>query len=151
MLRFLTFIFFISTPVGAQIYTWVDEKGETHFSDTPVNGSKPKTVEIDVHKPSDLQRSIDNIESKRKSARLILEQKHARQRRLSDKALNRRIDKIYADSDKRQAKYAERRCKLAKRHLKETRSQQRDGYTVSQSRFIDRRLVRYRQQIKDYC
>jgi len=58
--------FIFSIPVGAQIYKWQDEKGVTHFSDSPPQGKesvkmkvreKEETSEraIDLRQPADRQ------------------------------------------------------------------------------------------------
>lgn len=62
--------FILSPPVWSQIYKWKDEKGNTHFSDSPPRGKNVKTTKIRTKgegssKPEDL-RNPQNGQSKEK-------------------------------------------------------------------------------------
>lgn len=48
LLRNILFVAIIAVIPFAQatVYTWVDSEGETHFSDTPVEGAKEVDVQI---------------------------------------------------------------------------------------------------------
>lgn len=58
MYRFspLFFVLLVSSTIGfeasAEIYRWVDENGKIQFSDRPVKGTKPNTVDVDTSKNS---------------------------------------------------------------------------------------------------
>ena len=56
---------------GADIYKWVDEKGVTHFGDTPPDASriKPKKLDLIVHEPTNAERRDADAKAARDKAR----------------------------------------------------------------------------------
>ncbi|MCL2915286.1 DUF4124 domain-containing protein [Shewanella corallii] len=45
----LLILLLLSTPVGAAVYKWVDEHGNVHYSDTPVEGAQQIELKDNTH------------------------------------------------------------------------------------------------------
>jgi len=43
------FTLFGNMPIHAEIYKWVDERGKSHFTDTPPVGSKTEEIELKIN------------------------------------------------------------------------------------------------------
>lgn len=44
---FTLLLLFLCSPASAEIYTWIDENGKTHFSDSPHEEKPVETVELE--------------------------------------------------------------------------------------------------------
>ena len=121
-----------SGMAGAEIYKWVDKKGETHFQDHPrgkvtgismdEGGGKHEIDKSDKIKTQKLIRDMDKARRKREKQR---HKKLAEQKKQDEKCLKMRsrlrkaqakLDKNYSEfSNDRPASYARRKADLEDR------------------------------------
>ena len=95
----------LSAPAAAEIYTWVDEQGNTHYSD----------------KPEDANASVMAIQSKRTDPERIRAEAEQRLDRESERLrqLEKQADEdaSQADDDARMAAQRTENCRIAKQQL----------------------------------
>jgi hypothetical protein len=105
----------ISAAVSAEVYKWVDDKGEVHYGDRP-KGDQDAPISIDTSSASkaDAQESekaktqklIDAMDKSRKEQAKLNKKKLADQRKQDDKCLKER-DKLHKLEAKMQKNYSE--------------------------------------------
>lgn len=103
MFRFLILLIALAFPVHAEVYKWVDEKGNIHYGDKPVVNSE----QIIIHDQSNVQN------------RLSKEEREERRKRLLETFAEDRADKKEQQAkQKKQKKKLNRQCVIARDRLK---------------------------------
>lgn len=96
-----------SQQASAEIYRWVDENGQTRFSDRPVKGTDAKTVKVDATKNSYgggkvLNRQRDLLDRYDKQD---VEQKKAKQQAARDEAKKEQLKRTCINEKDRLATF----------------------------------------------
>lgn len=107
------FVLFCALPSAAQVYKWVDDKGITHYSESPPPEKKDQAKKIDTAAPAGF--GISNAKAAKSAQDLETEFK---QRRVAREQETQKEAK--AASDER--KEAERKCNKARRSVAELRN-----------------------------
>lgn len=58
---------YVQSSHASQFYKWVDEKGSTHYTQTPPPQKEVKTVDINTHIPADSASAIKNLTAQSKA------------------------------------------------------------------------------------
>jgi hypothetical protein len=108
-------LFMLCNVASAEVYKWVDDKGEVHFGDSP-KGSQDAKISIeenaaahtDTAQPTqaDTQKLIDSMEQSRKQRAKQRQQQRAAQRKQDEKCLKER-NKLRKLETKMQKHYSE--------------------------------------------
>jgi len=134
-----TILLFISTlcllqPLPAEIYRWVDSKGQVHFSDAKnrprhINEAESIKVEPNVVKTQ---------------PGLTPKPKRSVKKKKSRKPATMNSTRHAASSN-------DKKCTRAKEKLENVRSRMRAGYTAAQQRRLHDRELRYMEERSRYC
>jgi len=103
MFRLIMFIMIFALPAQAEIYKWVDEKGNVHFGDKPVANSE----EIVIPEKTNVQNRPTKQERDEKRKRL-----------LESFAEDRADKQEQASKQKKQKQKLDRRCAVARDRMK---------------------------------
>jgi len=103
MLRFMILLLVLAFPVQAEVYKWVDEKGNIHYGDKPVGNSE----QIIVPEQTNVQNRLSKEEREEKRKRL-----------LETFAEDRADKKEQQAKQKKQKKKLNRQCVMARDRLK---------------------------------
>lgn len=123
----------VALPLQAQVYRWVDEGGEVHFSDRPPGpGSEPLAVQPNVSGSGGL----------RPGERQWLERIRRREAERRRPAPVQAAPPSAAD---------QRRCARYRLRLQEQRAERRQGCRASRCPAIDRRIGYYRDLLAREC
>lgn len=128
------FTFCHQQPLSAEIYRWIDSKGQVHFSDAknkPEHTNKAELIEVTPNvvktQPGLTPKLKRNVKKKktRKTATM--------------------------SSKQRPASSNDKKCARAKEKLENVRSRMRAGYTAAQQRRLHDRELRYMEERSQYC
>jgi len=128
--------------VNAEIYKWVDEQGNIHYGDKPVN--KSKVMDVDISKQGHIKINNSREQKRRK---LLETYADDHQRKNEEK-----------EKQKKQKKKQERGCVLSKDRLKHYErasslyNLDKDGNRVTvSSEEREQHTAELRNKIKKYC
>ncbi len=133
-----TLLLLLPIGAGAEVYKWVDEQGQVHYSDKPSNGDA---------RPLDIDRTPAAPDPQREQRR------EKRDRLLQQFADERAAARHEAEEQARQKAEHERRCEQARQQLwRYEHSQYLYEETDSGERRIldDSERARQQQQLRDY-
>lgn len=143
--------FFNNSSAKAKWYKWVDEKGQTHYSETPpptsTNASTVELIKAGGSKPSQQAEAIEKLEKRRKT--------------LLENASQRTESKNDASADLAKSKQQEARqknCETAKNNLAQFQSggqikmKNSDGeYEYLDQDAIEKQQAKNQAYLKDNC
>lgn len=132
-------LLFISTlclqqPLSAEIYRWVDSKGQVHFSDAknkPGHINKTESIEVTPN----VVKTQPGLTPKPK--RSVTKKKPRKSATMNSHR--------YATTNN------DKKCARAKEKLDNVRSRMRAGYTAAQQRKLHNRELRYMEERSQYC
>ena len=134
--RILVFIsaFCLQQPLSAEIYRWVDAKGQVHFSD-----AKNKPGHINESESIEVEPNVIKVQPG-----LTPEPRSTLRKKKSRKSATMNNSSHAAASD-------DKKCARAKEKLEDVRSRMRAGYTAAQQRRLHDRELRYMEERSQYC
>lgn len=135
---FCVLVFFAGGARAGEYYTWTDEDGVVHMSNTPV-AEPAKKAPIKKH-AFDEASPAARAQDKR-------EQDHKYKRAGVQADYQRRLDEIREDSAKREREYNAQRCTDARKREREYRYNWRNAQTQSDTDYWKRRL----DEIEETC
>jgi uncharacterized protein DUF4124 len=129
---------FLALPVTAEMYTWTDDQGITHFSDTAPARHQPEAVTLKAPSVIPMAGNIRQSEKVRGIYRQMRQ--------------NRERDKSSRDSgpDKGRSK-AQKQCDKLERRLDKIQSQLRAGYANDRGNSLRRQRRELSQQHSWQC
>lgn len=134
----------LSFSVNAQIYKWVDENGQTHYSQTPPASGEAQQVDVPPPPPVDPEQAQEEVDA-------LIEQQQA-----AEQAEQEARQK--AEEEAEQQAIREENCRIARQNLElyqnnpGRRVQDEDG-NVTRLREEDRqqKMQELQQQIDEFC
>ncbi|MCI0563213.1 MAG: DUF4124 domain-containing protein [Nitrososphaera sp.] len=148
-LQLLLVSFLVVVTAGADVYKWVDDKGVTHYSETPPPGRKAQPVEMSPRIPEKATQ-----EAQEKLQRFLREQQRREdiQKEQNEEQRQQKVAKQGEQAEKRQ------RCLKAKQQLG-LLEQQRPAYRVNERCewvFLDdsarlAEIERFKREIEANC
>jgi hypothetical protein len=82
-----------SLPLQAQVYKWVDEKGVTHYSESPPDDKKDKVKKVDTTAPTGFgvsnakgPKSVQDMETDFKQRRVARQEEEQKQAKAAEQA-----------------------------------------------------------------
>jgi len=148
-LIFLALLVVVLT-LGATVYKWVDEKGVTHYSETPpASEQRAKKIEVQPSSPA------AGAEAGRKSWQ---EKEVEFQKRQAEREEARKQEQAAEAAARRDARIREERCAAAKKNL-ETLQIRRPVYRLDEKGervYLDdpgraAEIARMKKEIETYC
>ena len=133
----------LSAMASAEVYKWVDDKGQAHYEDQP-KGAQAKKIAVDTGTPGQgdseaanqrkTQQVLDDMEKSRKQREKIHQKKRAEQRKQDAKCLTERnkIRKLEA--------------RMNKKHYSEFSNNRPASYQRQEAELADRK-----QYLDKYC
>lgn len=71
---FLLVVIYCQSPANAEVYKWVDEHGQTHYSERPPDGS---ATEIKIKEPQNVDKALEkNMEERDKMLKIYEEERN---------------------------------------------------------------------------
>ena len=144
LITLLFTLFFAASMQAAQVYKWVDEQGQTHFSQFPPEQKKADKIEVDAPKSANPNAAKERLEKMRQT--------------LSEQAVDRVTE---SEEEKKAAKEAERmaeNCKKAKQQLLDLQNNGRVFRTLEngEREWYDEKgranlIANAKKQVEEYC
>jgi len=146
MSRTLFLLLLISSTCYAQVYKWVDENGNVHFSDMPREGSTAIAVEAQKPMTVEAESRAEEINQRIKSTNDWLSEKRKKEERLRSKE-QQRIDKKNQNDQKR--------CQSLKDKISQNEFHwgliKTQGYKQSQRDAYSVRKEKYQSEFSRHC
>ncbi|MBI5751558.1 MAG: DUF4124 domain-containing protein [Hydrogenophilales bacterium] len=151
---FLSMVLLISVAIASPgIYKWVDEKGVTHYSETPPP-SEQKAKKIEVKPPS----PVSGAEGGGGEGKSWQQKEQEFQKRQAEREEARKQQEAADTAARREAKIREERCATAKHNL-ETLQMRTPVYRTDEKGervYVDDRvraaeIARMKKEIETYC
>jgi len=138
------FTVMLSFSVSAEIFKWVDENGQTHYSQTPPASGQAVTVDVPPPPPIDPEQARDEIET------LIEQQQEAEK--------TEQLEQQKREEEAQQQAFRDENCRIAQENL--TTYQNNPGRRVvdaegNVTRMVEedrqQKMQEFQQQIDEFC
>jgi hypothetical protein len=131
----------LALPAYGGIYKWVDEKGDTHFSDVPFKKDNAQKITVDTRGTS------YGNEGSRKKERDAIKGINAQKRMVKRNSNKSTPLKQNEPQDPRKSKA----CIYAKQRLSELQTEMRHGYDAAQRNYLHAKKRRFSEKGKKAC
>ena len=139
------YCFFMVQPSNSEIYKWIDENGDTHFSDVPHQQENTKKISVNTYRSSDKGKA--SLQREKEAIRGIEKRNYKKKKKVKKQSNNTNRISSSGNEDKRNSFNCLRAKEAVSRHQKAMKR----GYSSSQAGYMRSRQRALSENRRSAC